>query len=102
MLQNNALIIILFILNLLSFGMGYIIGKITNLGGVYYNEREHKPQSFFDKPTNNRPKIEINDDKYVVEIKTDGLEKKFNEFADIKKSNENITNSVNKLKNMKG
>lgn len=44
----------------------------------------------------------IDSRKIVVSINTDNLEKKYEQLGDIKKSEENITNSVSKLKNMKG
>jgi hypothetical protein len=46
--------------------------------------------------------ISIDSSKFVVDIKTDGLEKKYQNLGEIKGTNESIESSVNKLKNMKG
>lgn len=64
----------------------------------------NSPQSFFSKHkdtavvSNN---LSIDDKKFVVDIKTDGLEKKYNSLGEVKQTQENISNSVNKLKNLK-
>ena len=99
-IDNNVLI--LSIINILSFSLGYILGKLRPISGVsnssqaYYGSPDNRPNSQV------RPKISIDDTKFVTEIKTDGLEKKYNDLGDKKVSNENIGNSINKLKNMKG
>ena len=46
--------------------------------------------------------ISIDDKKYVVAIDTKGIEKKFDTISTTKQSEENISDAVNKLKNMKG
>lgn len=98
MIDNTILILV--ILNIFSFVIGLILGKIWSISGVYDNE---KPTSFFKQQNNiTKNKVSIDDTKYVTSIKTEGLEKKYNSLGDIKKSDENIQNSVNKLKNMKG
>ena len=45
--------------------------------------------------------ISIDDKKYVVAIDTKGIEKKYDTLGETKQSEENILNSVNKLKNIK-
>jgi len=46
--------------------------------------------------------VDIDETKVVVAIKTDNMEKKYENLGDVKKSEENITGSINKLKNLKG
>jgi len=53
------------------------------------------------KPKKNNS-IEIDDTKVVLKVDTDGLEKKFDKIADSKQVKSDISNSVNKLKSMKG
>lgn len=92
------IIIILLFLNILSLIIGYILGKINNLSQV------DKPVSFFTKNNekNNPPtKVEIDDRKYVTEINTKGLEKKYSSIGETKESTENISSSIDKLKNLK-
>jgi hypothetical protein len=54
------------------------------------------------KNTSTGQPISIDNSKFVVDIKTDQLEKKYEGLGEIKNSQENIGSSINKLKNMKG
>lgn len=96
MSKDNLIIIIICIH---SFIIGYLLGRFSKLGGVTNNS----PKSFF--KTQNDTKlandVSIDDKKIVVNIKTDGLEKKYESLGDVKSSDENISESVNKLKNLK-
>jgi hypothetical protein len=101
-LNINLLTLILFIITLLSTGVcffliGYFCGNRTS-NGVYYTENIKNNQSYL--KSNN--KISIDETKFVTDIKTDNLEKKYNSLGDIKQSQENINSSINKLKNIKG
>lgn len=97
MTNNTLLSIVLLILNIFSFFIGFILGKILSNNGVYYTA--DKPQSFIKQQKHNS--VTIDDKKYVGNINTEGLEKKYNELGDVKKSQDDISSSVNKLKNMK-
>ena len=97
--QTSLLIIVLVILCAFGMLIGYILGRI----GVEKGVSNTKPKSFFDKDQEKKEdKISINDTKYVIDIKTTGLEKKYSSLGDTKESEENIESSINKLKNMKG
>lgn len=98
--------ILLFCLAILVCGsvfflLGYILGKLSSQQNI-----GSQPVSFFKKEKNNQTinesKISIDDTKYVTEISTVGLEKKYQAMGEIKNTNENIESSVSKLKNMKG
>lgn len=102
----NAPTIILFTLTLLSLGaslffIGYFYAH-KSLHGVSY-VKENRPTSFFKKEEKNSTSsaVAIDDRKFVIDIKTDNLEKKYDQLGEVKQSNENISNSINKLKNMK-
>lgn len=87
------------------FAIGFVLGKISsNTGVIQY--KESKPKSFFDKEKEDSQEKSgapsIDSSKFVVNIKTDGMEKKYNSLGETKVSNENISNSISKLKNMKG
>jgi hypothetical protein len=82
------------------FLIGYFIGKLSNTG-VSNTVVNTKPVSFFDDIKKDKKTVSIDDTKYVVDIQTSGMEKKYESLGDIKKSEENISNSINKLKNMK-
>jgi len=83
-------------INVLFFGLGYLLGRNKNV------DTTQKPKSFFSEERSNNNNISINEKKFVVDIKTDGLEKKYDTLGDTKQTKENISESVNKLKSMKG
>lgn len=99
-------ITLLLLFNILFFLTGFILGRITS-NGIILNQ-DNKPQSFFNQHKNkiantynSQPSISIDDTKVVVAIKTDGLEKKYQTLGNTQTSSENISDSVNKLKNLK-
>lgn len=88
-------------MNIFAFLLGYLYGKMTPNIGVFNSEQ--KPQSFFKDNSNKIKKnISIDEKTFVTKIKTDNLEKKYETLGETKTSEDNISNSVNKLKNMKG
>jgi hypothetical protein len=103
-LTINIPTIIFFSITLLAIGVclfliGYLFGRKGAVG--VYNIQEQRPVSFF-KQQNEAPKpIVMDERKYVVDIKTEGLEKKYESLGDVKESQENISGSINKLKNLK-
>jgi hypothetical protein len=104
-LTINTPTIIFFSITLLAIGVclffiGYFIGKQADYGVSNTNDLS-KPTNFFDNNKEEKTKIVINDTKFVTEIKTDNLEKKYENLGEIKQSTEDISDSINKLKNMK-
>lgn len=100
MLNNNVILLIIVILIVNAFLIGYLLGRFTNHNGVSNN----KQKSFFqqqDSKTKEINTINIDDKKFVVDIKTEGLEKKYDSLGEVKQTQDNISNSVNKLKNLK-
>lgn len=101
MLNKNEILLlsILVSLNIIIGLIGYIIGKIQYSNGVSYT----KPQSFFNRKGDGvmDSNLSIDEKKVVLEIKTDNLERKYETLGDIKKTDDNITESVSKLKNLK-
>ena len=97
----HILLIILILLNIVFFFLGYAIGRLKNSQATI----ESQPVSFFNKSKSDNDKtinkITIDDSKYVTDIKTSGMEKKYDNLGDTKVSNENIESSINKLKNIK-
>jgi len=98
MTDDVFLSVIIVILNTNSFLIGYLLARTRNNGVISSNT-----QSFFtrnqDKKLQNN--LSIDDKKFVTDIKTDGLERKYNTLGDIKQTEDNISDSVNKLKNLK-
>lgn len=99
-IPNETIIVLFLTLNILCGLIGYIIGILKSSKGVY----DSGPKSFFDKLKKDKlvnTAIAIDDKKFVTNIKTDGLEKKYDSLGETKQTEENISNSVNKLKNLK-
>jgi ABC-type proline/glycine betaine transport system substrate-binding protein len=95
--KDILIIAILIILNIISMLIGYLLGRLGGSESVSIFEKKPK-----DKNKVVKTDVDIDETKYVINIKTEGLEKKYGSLGDIKQSQENIQNSVNKLKNMKG
>jgi hypothetical protein len=96
------LIIVLFLISyIIIFLLGILVGRLLSFNGVYKNEPITKTISSIVNKNTGQP-ISIDTSKFVVDIKTDGLEKKYEQLGEIKQSQETIASSVNKLKNMKG
>jgi hypothetical protein len=100
LISVNIPTLILIIIMLLAIGAcffltGYLIAS-KGSGGVYSIV---KKSSTPEKLTTN---ISIDSTKIVTKIDTNNLEKKYDHLGEKKSSQENIENSVSKLKNMKG
>ena len=96
--MDNNLIYLLLTINVISFLLGYIFGKFqiiqTKDTKINYSNKIIKRE--------NQNGIEIDDKKVVVKIDTKGLEKKYDSLGDVRNTQDNISESVNKLKNLKG
>ena len=92
--------LIWFCLVLISYLAGYLYCKISFVanGGVSISAG----RSIKTKNSVEKTKIQIDDKTFVTDITTDSLEKKYDNLGEIKKTSDNVTQSVNKLKNMKG
>jgi hypothetical protein len=104
--DNQTLLIVVGILSTATllmvgaclFFIGYFIGRQSSVG---VSNSVTKTNRVNNNSTIIKDKISIDETKVVTEINTDGLEKKYETLGETKQSNENITNSINKLKNMK-
>lgn len=97
-MNDSVFISLIILVTMNSLFVGYFIGK-----SFCNNYQIDKNKSFFDKEKHqNKKNISIDDTKYVSEIRIDGLEKKYTSLGETKTSDENISGSINKLKNMKG
>lgn len=92
---TDIMIIILVIMNIISFGIGYLLAKL-NFG--YINIIPNKEHQVVQQVKHN---ISIDDTKFVTKISTDGMEKKYNCLGETTVIAEDINSSVNKLKNLK-
>lgn len=90
----------LLILGVCLFLIGYFVGKQSS-AGVCTTISSTKPTSFFQEQKKDKTVVSIDDTKYVIDIKTSGMEKKYESLGEIKESEEDIVSSINKLKNMK-
>lgn len=94
--DNNT--IIFTILILFSGIIGYLLGQKNGDSGVFIDRKS----SIVNKQTQKHQTIQIDETKHVSDIKTSDLEKKYSSLGDTQLSNDNISSSINKLKNMKG
>lgn len=99
-MPEQIVVILIIALTMNSFFIGYLFGQLSKANGVTNNS----PKSFFKQQDANNKEIRpisIDNKKFVTEIRTDDLEKKYDSLGDIKSTPENISDSVNKLKNLK-
>lgn len=95
----NILLAILVLLNIVFFILGYVFAKINSSQQISGSQ----PNSFFskNKSSENNNKITIDERKFVTDIKTSDMEKKYDNLGETKVSEENIQSSIDKLKNIK-
>lgn len=86
-------------LQILIFCGGVVVGKMigSNINNGQYNTTSNKIQG----SANNKSNISIDSKTFVTDIKTEGMEKKFTNMTETTNTSVNISNSVNKLKNLK-
>ncbi len=99
--KENLILLLLFVLTYLA---GYIIGRMYSGDGVKISS--NKLDSFFSKGnkvnnTKEETKISIDSSTVVIDLKTDDMEKKYDTMGDVSHVSDNISDSVNRLKNMK-
>lgn len=101
MIINNFTIYLIVVLNLICFILGFLAAKLLVFGGVSYNS-----QATIATPGKNQEKltkkVSIDDSKYITNIDTNSLERKYTSIAEETHSEENISSSISKLKQMKG
>jgi hypothetical protein len=90
---------------ILMMAMGYVAGRLTRIERLCQNDTPYsepkRRRSYTQEREETQSKIEIDDRKFVVDVNTSGIEKKYGELGETKVSDENISSSVNKLKGMK-
>jgi hypothetical protein len=101
----NLPTMIFFSITLLAIGVclfliGYFYG-LSKIGNGVSNLVIDRPKNFFGHNVTKNNKISIDNTKVVTDIKTDNLEKKYESLGEIKNSEDNISESINKLKNLK-
>jgi hypothetical protein len=92
--------ITLLVIGVCLFLIGYFYG-LSKAGNGVSNLVIDRPKNFFDHNITKSNKISIDNTKVVTDIKTDNLEKKYESLGEIKNSEDNISGSINKLKNLK-
>ena len=98
--MNNITVYLFLSTNIVFFILGFIVSQyISTEQFTQVNDMVSVKSKSKDR---NKTSIEIDDTKYVSKINTAGLEKKYNSLGDVKKTDQSISSSVNKLKNLKG
>ena len=80
--------------------IGYLLGKNANYSSNNGVSKSVRTQQIKDIKTNQS--VSIDETKIVTSINTDNLTKKYDELGETVVSNDNISSSISKLKNMKG
>lgn len=104
-MTNNVIILCVFMSVFLyanCFFIGYIVGSknCASENTNKYNLNKSNKRSDKLQPSSDET-IDIDESKVVVAIETNNLEKKYDELGEVKKSSENISNSIDKLKHLK-
>lgn len=95
---------------IIGYKIGFIYGKFEkpNLAvkekypqKPKRHKREEKHEKHEKEELQAKKSIKIDEKKFVVDIKTAGMEKKYDSLGKLTKTNEDISNSVNKLKNLR-
>lgn len=96
------LIIFALFMNVLFFMIGYLWCNFKHRDSGFVNHMDITTKRKNKHKSDPVKLVDIDETKVVVAIKTDNMEKKYENLGDVKKSEENITGSINKLKNLKG
>jgi hypothetical protein len=88
------------VLNIIIFIIGYVLGKISHRDNTHYINTNNKP-NIFNKQLATNTNISIDEKKVVTKIDTNMLEKKYEELGKTTISDDNISESINKLKRLK-
>ncbi len=85
--------------------MGYLYGRLNcPCSGVLYdnnNFTDKNAKVIKNNISQQKPLIKIDETKFVTEIDTASMEKKFDSLGEVKTSEDNLGDSINKLKNIK-
>ena len=103
-IDNSTILVLIVIIAIISYFIVFILGLIIGLFWVnrgVSNTVNTFRRSGSNNPSSTNSSITIDTSKVVTDIKTDGMEKKYQSIGDTKQSSENISNSIAKLKNMK-
>lgn len=105
-INNNITIYLFIVINLIIFILGYIVGYIQIKNTGVSIEYADKLTNKLDKTKktiskNKNMSIDIDNTTLVVKSDTSDIEKKYNSLGETKISSEDISSSINKLKNLK-
>lgn len=89
------------LLMIVFLGIGYLFGFL-HANQFQQQNTGHRQNIKNTKLYENLEKVSIDDKTFVVDIDTSKMEKKFTNLGEIKHSEENISGSIQKLKNIKG
>jgi len=84
-----------------GYKVGFLYGKIIHIDFSPKEVDNKKPKRYNVQEPQIKKSIEIDEKKIVVDITTAGMEKKYDNLGKLTTANEDISNSVNKLKNLR-
>lgn len=89
----------------LSFILGYAVGRIDNIRDLFRKETTEKPVSFFAQAKSEakqKSKLQIDDSTFVTDVSTDTLQRAHGEIGKTTVAQDSIDTSVSKLAQFKG
>ena len=101
-IDQNTLILVLVIsipIYFIFFVCGYLVGKTSSL--QYLGSQSNSSKTISSKDNKKLSSISIDEKKIVTDININGMEKKYVDIAVATESNETISGSIDKLKNLK-
>jgi len=109
MIQDIFLIYIYIIINVIIFIIGYFLGSFVQKNNNLIISSGYNFITIKDRPNRSKQTniksinkaISIDDTTFVVKSDTSDIEKKYNSLGETKISSEDISSSINKLKNLK-
>jgi hypothetical protein len=105
MTENNIvyLLLSLIVSYFIVFGVGLFLGHYYANTGVSKDSHIGFLRTISQQNIKDTAKsLSIDDRKVVLGLDTEGLQKKYSQLGDTQKQKEDISSSINKLKNMKG
>lgn len=87
------------IFNIVSFCLGYLYYHYR--ATIQFTDNKRTYNNTKNPNIINHNKIDIDESKVVLEINTSDLEKKYDSLGNVSQSNDSISNSINKLQQLK-
>lgn len=86
------------VFNIVSFCLGYLYCHYR-MSNILYDSKQNNSKK--ETQINTKTKIDIDESKFILGIDTSNMEKKYDSLGSISQSSDSISNSINKLQQLK-